>query len=125
MGLCCCVTLAAVVAGSRLLDLPFDASWGSGVEGAEIDRTYDVGPSPELLIDNFAGDITVRAGDGTQIELLATRHARRSPGLERIEVDIRAEEGQLAIVTRNPERLSNAWVRLQLTVPEGLRALAY
>jgi len=114
---CCCVALFAAAAGSRLLDLPIDTGWGSGVEGAKIDRTYDVGPSPELFIDNFAGDITVRAGDGTQIEVLATRHARRSPGLERIEVDIQAEEGRLAIVTRNPEELNNAWVRLQLTVP--------
>jgi hypothetical protein len=113
------LALAAAVAGSRLLDLPLDTGWGSGVEGAEIDRTYDVGSSPALFIDNFAGDITVRAGDGTQIELLATRHARRSPGLERIEVDIRAQEGRLAIVTRNPEQLNNAWVRLHLTVPKG------
>jgi DUF4097 and DUF4098 domain-containing protein YvlB len=119
MVLCCCLVLVAVIAISQLLDLPFDTSWGSGVEGAEIDRTYDVGPSPELFIDNFAGDITVGAGDGTQIELLATRHARRSPGLERIEVEIRAQEGRLAIVTRNPERLNDAWVRLQLTVPQG------
>lgn len=117
--MCCCVALFAVAAGSRLLDLPFDTGWGSGVEGAEINRTYDVGPSPELFIDNFAGDIAVRAGDGTQIEVLATRHARRSPGLERLEVDIRAEEGRLTIVTRNPEQLNGAWVRLQLTVPEG------
>ena len=117
MVLCCCLVLVAVIAASQLLGLPFDTSWGSGAEGAEIDRTYDVGPSPALFIDNFAGDITVGAGDGTQIELLATRHARRSPGLEEIEVDIRAQEGRLSIVTRNPERLNSAWVSLQLTVP--------
>jgi hypothetical protein len=115
--LCCCVVVAAAAAGSWLLGFPFGTTWGPGVEGGEIDRAYDVGRSPQLKIDNFAGSITVRAGERGQFRVKATRHALRDSDLERIEVEIQPREGGVAIVTRNPRRLSNAWVRLEVIVP--------
>jgi len=118
--LCCCL---AVVGGAAIRWLVSDSDgtfWGFGVEGGEIDRTYDVGRSPELLVDSFSGSITVRAGDGNEIRVLATRHASRRSDLERIKVDIQAQEGRLAIVTSNPDQLSRAWVRLELVVPASI-----
>ncbi|MFN2244237.1 MAG: DUF4097 family beta strand repeat-containing protein, partial [Anaerolineae bacterium] len=94
-------------------------SWGPGVDGGEIDRTYDVGSAPQLTIDSFAGSIVVRAGESSQIRVMATRHAPRASDLESIEVDIQPREGGFAVVTRNPGLLTNSWVRLELVVPAG------
>ncbi len=115
--LCCSLAVVGAAIASWLASYPDGTIWGSGVEGGEIDRTYDVGRSPELLVDSFAGAITVRAGEGSEIQVLATRRAPRRSDLERIEVEIEAREGRLAIMTSNPDRLSRAWVRLDLVVP--------
>jgi len=115
--LCCCLVVLAAGAASWLTGFPVGWSWGPGVEGGEIDRTYDVGRSPALVIDNFSGSITVRAGEGNQIRVMATKRAPRSSDLDRIEVDIQPRAGGLAIVTRNPNRLGNASVRLEVVVP--------
>jgi DUF4097 and DUF4098 domain-containing protein YvlB len=82
-----------------------------------MDRTFDVGRSPQLSIDNFSGSITVRAGEGNQIRVRATKRAPRRSDLDRIEVDIQPRAGGFAIVTRNPNRLMIASVRLEVTVP--------
>ena len=116
--LCCCLVVMAAAAGSWLVGFPFGTSWGPGVEGEEMVRTYDVGRSPDLVIDNFAGSITVRAGEGNQIRVMATKRAPRSSDLDRIEVDIQPRAGGLAIVTRNPNRLLSASVRLEVVVPK-------
>ncbi len=117
--LCCSLAVVGAAIASWLASYPDGTIWGSGVEGGEIDRTYDVGRSPELLIDNFAGNITVRAGEGSEIHVLATRRAPRRSDLERIEVNIQPWEGRLAIVTSNPDRLNGASVRLELVVPSS------
>ena len=117
--LCCCVVIAGTTVGSWLLDFPIDSGWGSGVEGGKVDRTFDVGEAPHLYIDNFAGSIVVRAGDGGECRILATRHAPRSSDLDSVEIDIEPRAGQLAITTKNPDRLRNAWVRLEVLVPAG------
>lgn len=117
--LCCCAAIVGAVAGNWLFDSPLDSGLGSGVEGGKVDRTFDVGEAPRLYIDNFAGSIVVRAGDGTECQVLATRQAPRSSQLDSVEIEIKPSAGQLAITTRNPERLRNARVRLEVIVPGG------
>jgi len=117
--LCCCVVALAAAVASWQFGFPGGLSWGPGVDGGEIDRTYDVGSAPQLTIDSFAGSIVVRAGESSQIRVMATRHAPRASDLESIEVDIQPREGGFAVVTRNPGLLTNSWVRLELVVPAG------
>jgi DUF4097 and DUF4098 domain-containing protein YvlB len=119
LALCCVLAIGAAALLSWRLGFPVDVAWGPGIEGSPMVRTYNVGPAPELLIDGFAGDIIVRAGDSSEIRVTATRHAPRRSDLERIEVDIQAQEGRLEIVTRNPDRLNNARVRLEVLAPAG------
>lgn len=116
---CCCLVLVAAGASSWFLGFPVDTLWGPGVEGGEIDQTYDLGSSLDLVIDNFSGNIAVRAGEGNQIRVTAVKHVPRTSDLDSIEVDIRPRAGGLTIVTRNPRRLMNAWVRLEVVVPTG------
>ncbi|MFN2182916.1 MAG: DUF4097 family beta strand repeat-containing protein [Anaerolineae bacterium] len=117
--LCCCIVVLAAAVTSWQFGFPGGLSWGPGVDGGEIDRTYDVGLAPQLTIDSFAGSIVVRAGEGSQIRVMATRHAPSASDLESVEVDIQPREGGFAVVTRNPRLLMNAWVRLELVVPVG------
>lgn len=117
--LCCCLLLVAAGAVSWVSGFPVGWSWGPGVDGEEVVNTYGVGRSPALAIDNFSGSITVRAGEGDEIQVTAVKHAPRTSDLDRIEVDIRPRAGGLTIVTQNPERLTNSWVRLEVVAPAG------
>lgn len=118
--LCCCVVLVAVGAVSWFSGFPTSWSWGPGVDGEEVVQTYGVGRTPALVIDSFAGSITVRAGDGEEIQVRYVKHAPRTSDLDRIEVDIRPREGGLTIVTRHPGTLVvNSSVRLEVIAPPG------
>ena len=117
--LCCCVVLVAAGALSWLSIFPAGWSWGPGVDGEEMIQIYAVDRSPALVVDNFSGSITVRAGEGEEIRVTAVKHAPRASDLDRIEVDVRPRSGGLTVVTRNPERLMNSWVRLEVVAPAG------
>jgi DUF4097 and DUF4098 domain-containing protein YvlB len=129
IALCCCVVLLAAIAVIRVWD--WNWSWGLGVPeasqegsdfgGARIDRSFDVGQNPVLTVDNFAGSLDVRSGDGNEIRIVAVKHAPRRSDLDRIEVAIRPEEGVLRIVTSKPRTLRNAWVEVTVTAPAGTR----
>lgn len=129
IALCCCLVLVAALALSQVwgwnwgwgLDVPAVWQQGGGVEGGRIERTFDVGRTPTLIIDNFAGSLIVRRGDGNEIGVVAVKHAPRSSDLERIEVDITPQEGALRIVTTKPRTLTSAWVELTVTAPSGTR----
>ena len=118
--LCCCLLLVAAGAVGWFSGFPAGLSWGPGVDGEEMVNTYGVGRSPALVIDSFSGSITVRAGDGEEIQVTAVKHAPRTGDLDRIEVDIRPRAGGLTIVTRYPDTLvTSSWVRLEVVAPAG------
>jgi hypothetical protein len=118
--LCCCLLLVAVGAVGWFSGFPLDWGWGPGVDGEEVVQTYGVGSAPALVIDSFSGSITVRAGEGDEIQVSYVKHAPRTSDLDRIEVDIRPRAGGLTIVARNPDTLViNSWVRLEVVVPAG------
>lgn len=130
IALCCCLVVLAAVALSQVwgwnwgwgLDVP--AIWqggGDGVEGARIERAFDVGSAPTLTVDNVAGGLTVRSGDGNEIQIVAVKHAAMRSDLERITVEITPQEGALRIVTTKPRSLTSAWVDLTITAPSGTR----
>jgi DUF4097 and DUF4098 domain-containing protein YvlB len=107
-------------------DLPRVWLGGRGVEGVPgtggyIDRTFDVGRAPDLTVENFAGSLDVRSGDGNEIRIVAIKHAPRRSDLERIGIEITPEEGALRIETTKPRTLSNAWVEFTVTAPAGAR----
>jgi hypothetical protein len=129
IALCCCVALLAAVALTRVWDwnwgwgLEVQPFWqqGGGVEGSRIERTFDVGDAPTLTVDNFAGNLTVRSGDGSEIRVVAVKHAPLLSNLERIEVKITPQEGALRIETTKPRTLTSASVELTITAPAGAR----
>jgi DUF4097 and DUF4098 domain-containing protein YvlB len=130
-----CLCLAAAAAAAALWNwLPesFPAAfpeslpdWGGERQEARLEETFRLGETPELEIDNFAGAITVQAGEGDGIQVIATKSARTSQALERISVEMTEGSGRLFIQTRKPAGLSNAWVKLEIVTPAGTRLDAH
>ena len=121
--LCCCLVLVVAGAVGWFTGFPTGWSWGPGVDGEEVVQTYGVGRTPALVIDSFAGNITVRAGEGEEIQVRYVKHAPRTSDLDRIEVDIRPRAGGLTIVTRYPGTLvmNSSVVCLQTTSEYAFR----
>jgi DUF4097 and DUF4098 domain-containing protein YvlB len=104
-----------------------EVDWGevAGQERERIEQTFDVGDAPSLQIDNFSGSVTVRAGEGDTIQVVATKRVRRRSDLERIKIDIDERGGGLVIKTTKPRSLMSASVELEITTPAGTRLDAH
>ncbi len=123
--LCCCAALAVAGAAAWLLGYPVGSiTQPGGVEGAVIDRTFEVGRAPSLKVDNFAGSIQVRGVDGGEIRVLATKRGLWGGDLDRIQVEMVQQGDEVVIRTRRPPTLSSASVKLEITAPAGTRLQA-
>jgi DUF4097 and DUF4098 domain-containing protein YvlB len=117
----CCAAVLLLGVAAYLVDWP--VSWPDDwaavgrVEGAPESQTFEVGSAPELRIDTFAGPVTVREGEKGEITVVATKHARRTGDLERIEVVMKQRTGTLVVETVKPRGLMNAWVEFEITAP--------
>jgi hypothetical protein len=124
--LCCCVALVVVGALAWLRAYPVGSiTQQGGVEGAVIDQTFEVGRAPSLKVDNFAGSIEVRAGEGGEIRVLATKRGLWGGDLEQIEVEMVQQGDDVVVRTRRPRTLSSASVKLEITAPAGTRLEAH
>jgi hypothetical protein len=122
---CCCALLVAAVAGSWLYSRfarfdpePFDLG---GLYRERTERTFQVGDAPVLDIDNFAGAVTIRPGEGPVVRVVATSKASSRSGLERITVSITQEGDRVVIKTRKSVSTGNASVDLEITAPASSR----
>jgi hypothetical protein len=121
VAVCNCALIAAAVGGGILYVTPLRQSEALIDDGKRPVNHYEVGPSPSLTIDNFAGSITVSAGESGAIDVIARKQAGRQGDLERIEVDIRPQDGGLAIETRRPPGGGRAMVQLEIRAPSDTR----
>lgn len=125
--LCFCVVMATIIAvlsaravRTAVEDLP-NLDLSSYAQREVGTQSFVAGEAPSLRIDNFAGEITVRAGDGDTIEVTATKRARRASELDRIEVEMTQEGSQVVVKTRKLANLNNGVVQLEATVPANTR----
>jgi hypothetical protein len=118
---CCCALACGTAAAGWLLGLPVWQSTGIQSQGDRSEWIYEVGEAASLKIDNFAGAITVRAGERGQIGIVATKRGPGSTDLGDIRVDISKRDGGLLIRTRKPPHLDNVSVGFDITVPPGTR----
>jgi hypothetical protein len=126
--LCCCVAVAAAAAiglftsWSFSFDRDWDWDWDLGRETERIEESFDVGATPRLEIDSFAGNVTVRAGEANTIRVVATKKASNRSNLDRIEIDWHEQDDGLRIETSHSRRTaSNMSVELEITAPAGSR----
>jgi len=117
---CCCVLAAAgafLVVADRTVGLtPPSFTLGRASETAE--RTYNVSAQPLLQVDDFAGAITITAGEPGVIRVVATRRAPGRGDLDNIRIEYTQLDNGLHIVTSLPSaRISNRAVDLDIQVP--------
>jgi hypothetical protein len=119
----CCAAVLVLAAAAFFVGwpVPWPDNWTSlgSVEGPPESRTFEVDSSPELRVDNFAGSVTIRSGDGGELTVVATKHARRTSHLDQIEVRMTERGDAVVIETQKPRGLSNCWVKLEITAPAG------
>lgn len=124
--LCCIVAAVAAMAVAWLVDradeFDLDAGWSPAREFERTELTFDLGPTPYLELDSFAGNVTVRAADGDTIRVIATKKATRQSYLDNINIDWDEMEDGLRIKTSHRgTRFSNVSVDFDITVPAGAR----
>jgi hypothetical protein len=121
--LCFCTLAAAVVALGVYTEWSFDLG-GDGAAGdpsVRVERSFELGREPRLEIDNFAGKVTVRAGESDTLRVIATKRRQGLADLGRIEIDWDESEDGLVIRTRKPASLGNVSVEFEVTAPAGTR----
>lgn len=129
--LCCCMAALAAAAIWAFTTLPADVGLRPasledlGVRPPSmtesVEQSFEVDTAPELQIDNFAGDITVRAGASGTIAVVATKRASPGADLGQVTIQMQEQEGGIAIKTEKPFSLSNASVDLEIVAPSDAR----
>jgi DUF4097 and DUF4098 domain-containing protein YvlB len=107
---CCCFLVAAVAA----------IGWFTPTMAVR-QQSFDVSAAPNLEIDSFAGPVVVRAGESRMIRVVATKRSPLGANLDQIEVEVVEQNGSVVVKAKNPSRLRNAWVRLEITAPADTR----
>ena len=119
--LCCCaaVIVAAVWLSVRvdrgLTDVHFFEF--NPDSQAQVEQSFAVGEKPYLDLGNFAGEVSVRAGEDNVIRVVAVKKASSESALDRISVTMREEGAGLVVRTTKQNNLNNAAVDLEVTAP--------
>lgn len=133
----CCIAAAAAVTLGVLTDWTFDVDWQrpweffanldwrQAWEGGRLtdteEKTFDgVGDEPLLLVDSFAGTVTILSGEGDSIEVVATKRANTQIRLDGIDVDWKQTELGVEIrIRRGAPGGGSASVDLDIVTPSG------
>jgi hypothetical protein len=82
-----------------------------------VEREVEVdGPLP-VTVDSFAGSVTVKPGDDTQVRVVAERHAWSDAQLDEITVDVHRDESGVVVRVRTTMPGGRRWVKLNVSVP--------
>jgi hypothetical protein len=90
---------------------------GSQKYSEKLEQTFPVGDAPVVTVDNFAGEVVVRAGEDGRIRVAATKRAAREKDLDDIQVRMNGRDGGMEIITDRPSGLQNLSVELEITAP--------
>jgi DUF4097 and DUF4098 domain-containing protein YvlB len=82
-----------------------------------VERTFEVGSDPELVVNNSAGNVYVTAGETGAIEIVATKKNGTVAQLDSIEVILTQNGDRISVETRRPFGLNRGSVEYQITVP--------
>lgn len=118
---CCC---ALILGGTALAGLGVFASRSSVSTGPYTEHheeTLSVGDAPSLEINDFAGNVSIRAGESGTIHVVATKRASRSSDLSVIGVGIHEKQDGVVIKTGRPLSKGKATVDLEITAPADSR----
>jgi DUF4097 and DUF4098 domain-containing protein YvlB len=116
--LCCCALAVGGILAGGLAAFPFSREVGVARVTESTEQAFEVGASPVLEVDNFAGTVTIRSGESEEIRVTITRRAVNSDRLNDIEVDINEQDDGLRIETRRERTVvGNMSVDMEISVP--------
>jgi hypothetical protein len=116
--LCCCVVVVGGVLIGGLYAYPVSREVGFARVEESSEEVFTVGDTPTLEVQNFAGRITIRAGESGQMSVMVTKRAPRSDRLNDIEVDIEEQDDGLRIETSHARSMvGNMAVDLEIRAP--------
>jgi DUF4097 and DUF4098 domain-containing protein YvlB len=121
--LCAIVVAALVAAGAGFFTaFPAIREGGIGRVTESTEQVYSVGQAPQLEIDNFAGNVTVRSGESGRIRVIVEKKAMSDAGLQRISVGLEEQDNGLRIRTSRPSNLNaSESVDIEVYVPADAR----
>ncbi|MDH3924334.1 MAG: DUF4097 domain-containing protein [Xanthomonadales bacterium] len=91
---------AGVMAGALLLFV--STAVNSAVKESE-EMTFDVAPGVRISLENINGDITIAAGPGDKVQLVAYKKAGTQEYLDELQVVVDADENYIRIETKHPK----------------------
>jgi hypothetical protein len=89
------------------------------IQSARVEQTFGVGEAPYLDLSNFAGTVSVRAGEDNLIRIVATKKAPGTSALDRVNVSMDKEGNRVTVTTTKRNNLSNTSVDLDIVAPPG------
>ena len=122
---CCCVAAVAAGAAAWFVDRVEEGQVDVGIFDFDpnlserVDETFAVGERPYLEIRNFAGNVSVRAGEDNAIHVVAIKRASRTNALNEITVSMSEQGDRVVVRTRKTDNWPSARVDLQITAPPG------
>ncbi|MBN1657614.1 MAG: hypothetical protein JXA93_04390 [Anaerolineae bacterium] len=124
---CCCILAAAAAAFFFIADRQVDVGGpelGIARVADRMERTFDVGVQPTLEVDDFAGAITIRAGEPGVIRVVATRRAPGRGDMDNIRIEYtELDNGVHVVASLSSARFSNRAVDLDIEVPADARVV--
>ncbi|MFN2241293.1 MAG: DUF4097 family beta strand repeat-containing protein [Anaerolineae bacterium] len=123
--LCCgAVVVAAIALGwaffrAERISTDLDVFDFGPNASSRVEQTFSVGEAPYLDLSNFAGTVSVRAGEDNLIRIIATKKAPGSSALDRVNVSMDKEGDRVTVTTTKRNNLSNASVDLDIAAPPG------
>jgi hypothetical protein len=121
LGACCVAATVTAFGGMMALRSRdwSDLDWDLGGEEsrARIERSFSVGRSPSVEVDNFAGSVTVSRGESGTVEVIAVKRARGMSAAN-VRVEMRQEGDRVVIETEGRPGLRSASVSIEIDVPE-------
>ena len=113
---CCMLLLAALLLGGISVG---STDWGGATSlyQERTEYTFAAGETPTLEIDNATGPVVVRAGEGTDIQVVAIKRALRKSDVDRNNVDVKPLNGGVVLRAWQDRGVRGASVSLEISAP--------
>jgi DUF4097 and DUF4098 domain-containing protein YvlB len=113
---CCALLLAALLLGGVRMG---STDWGAATSlyQERTEYTFAAREAPTLEIDNATGPVVVRAGEGSDIQVVAIKRAMRRSDVDRNNVDVRPRDGGVVLKAWQDRGVRGASVSLEISAP--------
>jgi Putative adhesin len=84
-----------------------------------VEREIAVEGAPPVTVENFAGKVSVRAGDAGRVRVVAERHGWTDADRDDITVDLSRSEQEVRVRCDTANPRGHRWASLDVAVPPG------